>query len=137
MKYIHHNVSNESKLYELYVQLHNDCMLKKIFAVPYDDYLIEMYIDSRNKGAVAFQYWEDYEEPQIIVDVTDEEWLNAWDEYVQQGRYVITSKIYKKEVEARKNRAVNSVEMGPAEKFAVRLYETVKFICKDKRLKSL
>lgn len=109
--------------------------LKKLFSVPHEDYIFEMYIDTRTRYTIGLQWTAVQEEPQCFIAINDTDYTRIWEDYIAQGNFLKSCRSWKKEIEQAKGRAVQSLTMGPQEKFAIRLYEVMKFVCKDRRLK--
>ena len=111
-------------------------LLKKIFAlILQDGKLQEWYIDSRNGQAVVLQWSDTTKDPAIYINVTEEEWSNAWWQYISIGLNIKENKTYRDKVEKEKAWAVESIEYSPSEVLALKRWECVKFIMKDRRLK--
>lgn len=109
--------------------------LKKLFAVPHKDSIFEMYIDTRTRDMIGLQWTAVQEAPQCFIAISDTDYTRVWNDYKSQGSFLRSCQSWKKEIEQAKGRAVQSLEMGAEEKFAIRLYEVMKFVCKDRRLK--
>lgn len=126
---------NDKDMIQYILEAYKQGFLKKLFAVPHKDFIFEMYINTQTRYTIGLQWTDTQEEPQCFVDINDIDYTRVWNDYISQGSFLRSCQSWKKEIEQAKGRAVQSLEMGAEEKFAIRLYEVMKFVCKDRRLK--
>lgn len=111
------------------------CFIKKMFVIINDSILEEYYVDSVMLQCYIVQWDKREDKPTVYIDVSFDEWIDAWNTYCRLGAALSTDADWRKSIENRKVAAVREWEIGAEQKFNIRAYEAMKFVLKDKRLK--